>query len=103
MSEENKPRQFWVLKENVKNGDVPTSEPDYPELFYHTIELAPMLEMMDELIKDLARAKDAIGDKCIFPEKRKWEWETREINAARLAIEKYKKFKEENRLTKEKL
>jgi chromosome segregation ATPase len=38
----------------------------------------------------LQRASENIGDLCIYPEKRKWEHETKEINLARQTIKELK-------------
>lgn len=43
-------KEFWVLKENVKNGDVPAGpeKPDYSELFYHTVEKSAYSYAVDQ-------------------------------------------------------
>lgn len=51
MSKENKgAREFWILKEDVKNEDVknedvPVEKPDYDELFFHCIEYPAYLAL----------------------------------------------------------
>lgn len=43
-------KEFWVLKENVKNGDVLVGpdKPDYSELFYHTVEKSAYSYAVDQ-------------------------------------------------------
>jgi hypothetical protein len=52
---QDKPREFWVLKANVEDDNVPTTPPDFPELFYHVIEKSAydaLKKERDELQED---------------------------------------------------
>lgn len=62
MSEKvNEPKHFWILKENVKNGDAVVDDPpDFIELFYHAINKTDydrLAEINKVLVEALERSQ----------------------------------------------
>ncbi len=71
MRYKSKPREFWILKANIDNGDaVVDEEPDYSNLFYKAIniaeydKLAKSNEILREaLVEMLDHVCDGSGEK----------------------------------------
>lgn len=63
-NEKSTAREFWILKANIQNGDVPADDqPDFPELFIHVIEKSALdaaLARIDTLKAENERLKTIV-------------------------------------------
>lgn len=97
-----KRKELWLYRD-LKTGSchfsvTPIKDSNDYEYMNHLIEFDSYNRLLEEakaMREALLRAKQNIGNMCIYPEERKWEHETKEINRAREALDRFDKFLKE--------